>query len=230
MWKRAKGCGVLAVALFVGTPLTAQQVGQAGGIPSGKADSKAPAGIKVIDRFGSALVLQASGGSVAIERELGAVSSKSSLELQWIMVVDSSLGLVFDGAVGAEGTYSKPYFQYLANMKMRALKPVTAFEVRFLVFDVWKDFQVLLSFSQLEDLAAGQQKSFKRVWGYYGESQLRDHYISIGYVSRVRLADGSTIVADTAPVLKVAQAIQSSVTVQNLTPKPEPIPSLTPQS
>jgi hypothetical protein len=190
-------------------------------------DSKA---IAVIDQVGSAVVLQANGGSVAIPYGFGAVSSKSSLELQWVMVVDSSLGLVFEGPVGAEGVYDKPYYRYSVNMKMKALKPVTAFEVRILAFSVWKDFEVLLAFSQLEDLAAGQQKSFKRLWGYYGESQLRDHYVSVAYVARVRLADGSTIIADTAPVLKAAQAIQSSVTIQDLTPKPEPIPSLTPQS
>jgi hypothetical protein len=190
-------------------------------------DSKA---IAVIDQVGSAVVLQANGGSVAIPYGFGAVSSKSSLELQWVMVVDSSLGLVFEGPVGAEGVYDKPYYRCSVNMKMKALKPVTAFEVRILAFSVWKDFEVLLAFSQLEDLAAGQQKSFKRLWGYYGESQLRDHYVSVAYVARVRLADGSTIIADTAPVLKAAQAIQSSVTIQDLTPKPEPIPSLTPQS
>ena len=190
-------------------------------------DSKA---IAVIDQVGSAVVLQANGGSVAIPYGFGAVSSKSSLELQWVMVVDSSPGLVFEGPVGAEGVYDKPYYRYSVNMKMKALKPVTAFEVRILAFSVWKDFEVLLAFSQLEDLAAGQQKSFKRLWGYYGESQLRDHYVSVAYVARVRLADGSTIIADTAPVLKAAQAIQSSVTIQDLTPKPEPIPSLTPQS
>lgn len=197
---------------------------------SGVAPAQDAKSIAVIDQIGSAIVVQANGGSVAIPYGFGAVSAKSSLELQWVMVVDSSLGLVFDGPVGAEGVYDKPYYRYSSNMKMRALKPVTAFEVRILAFSVWKDFEVLLAFSQLEDLSAGQQKSFKRLWGYYGESQLRDHYVTVAYVSRVRFADGTTIVADTTPVLKAAQAIQSSVTLQDLTPKPEPIPSLTPQS
>jgi hypothetical protein len=140
------------------------------------------------------------------------------------MVADSSLGLVFDGPVGAHGVYDAPWFRYQANMRMRALKPVAAFEVRILNFDIWHQFTGALSFSQLEDLNAGQQKSFERVWGIYGESQLRDHFVSVAYVARVRYADGTTIVADATPALKAAQAIQSSITLQDLEPKPEPIP------
>ena len=178
----------------------------------------------VIDRVGTALITKASGGSVKIQRGLGAVSNRSSLELEWVMVMDSTLGIVFDGAVGANGVFEDPWYRYESNMRMFALVPVQAFEVRILTFDVWHQFTGTLSFSQLEDLAAGQQKSFDRVWGIYGESQLRDHFISVAYVARVRLADGRTIVADPTPALKAAQAIQASVTIQDLEPKPEPVP------
>jgi hypothetical protein len=140
------------------------------------------------------------------------------------MIADSSLGLVFDSPVGARGVYDSPWFRYQSNMRVRALKPIAAFEVRILAFDVWRQFTSTLSFSQLEDLSAGQQKSFERVWGIYGESQLRDHFISIAYVARVRYADGTTIVADPTPALKAAQAIQASVMLQDLDPKPEPVP------
>ena len=178
----------------------------------------------VIDRVGSAIITQGSGGSVKISRGLGSVSARSTLELQWVMVTDSTLGIIFDAPVGAKGFFDDPWFRYESEMKMRALVPVQAFEVRILTFDVWHQFTGTLSFSQLEDLTAGQQKTFDRLWGIYGESQLRDHFISVAYVAKVRLADGRTIVADPAPALKAAQAIQSSITIQDLEPKPEPIP------
>ncbi len=178
----------------------------------------------VLDHVGTASITQASGGSVRISRGLGAVSNRSTLELHWVMVTDSTLGIVFAAPVGASGLYDDPWFRYESNMKMRALVPVQAFEVRILTFDVWHQFTGTLSFSQLEDLAPAQEKSFDRVWGIYGESQLRDHFISVAYVAKVRLADGRTIVADPAPALKAAQAIQASITIQDLEPKPEPIP------
>jgi hypothetical protein len=178
----------------------------------------------VIDRVGTAIITKASGGSVKIQRGLGAVSNRSTLELDWVMVTDSTLGIVFDSPVGAQGVFDDPWFRYESNMKMRALLPVQAFEVRILTFDVWHQFTGTLSFSQLEDLAPGQQKSFDRVWGIYGEGQLRDHFISVAYVAKVLLADGRTMIADQAPALKAAQAILASITIQDLEPKPEPIP------
>src|SRR6266550_907990 len=124
----------------------------------------------VLEHVGTAIITQASGGSVRIPRGLGAVAIRSTLELQWVMDTDSTLGIVFDAPVGASGVYDDPWFRYESNMKMRALVPVQAFEVRILTFDVWHQFTGTLSFSQLEDLASGQQKDFDRVWGIYGES------------------------------------------------------------
>ena len=63
------------------------------------------------------------------------------------------------------------------------------------------------------------------MWGIYGESQLRGHFTSIAYIARVRLADGRTIEADPTPALKAAQAVQAAITLQDLLPRSEPIPS-----
>ncbi len=187
-------------------------------------DGQAPKDVVIVQTNGTAITTQASGGSVKIPHGLGVVSSRSTLELQWVMVTDSSLGLLFDGPVGASGVFDDPWYRYSADMHMRALQSIAAFEVRILTFDIWHQFTGTLSFSQLEDLATNQKKNFGRVWGIYGESQLRDHFISVAYVAKVRYADGRTVIADPTPALKAAQAIQGSVTLQDLEPKPEPVP------
>lgn len=181
---------------------------------------------ETVASVGTAVVTRMSGGPVKIARGLGAVSNRSSLELEWIMVTDSTLGIVFDGPVGAKGIFDAPWYRYAADMKMRALAPVAAFEVRILTFDIWGQHTETLSFTQLEDMTAGQSKSFDRVWGIYGESRLRSHLTSIAYIASVRLADGRTIKADPSPVLRAAQAIQGSITLQDLEPKAEPVPSI----
>lgn len=189
--------------------------------------AQAPAREEVVERVGTAVITKAPGGSVAIARGFGAVSSNSSLSLEWTMVNDSTLGLIFDGPVRASGTYTDPWFRFNVDVRVRALTGVQAFEVRVLTFNVWGEFTGILSFTQLEDLKVGQKKNFGRLWGIYGESVLREHFSSIAYVARVRTADGRTVAADPTPALKAAQRIQSNITLQDLLPKAEPVP-LTP--
>ena len=137
------------------------------------------------DRIGSAFANLAYGGSVRIARGMGGVSARSSLQLEWFVVTDSTLSVMFDNAVGAKGDEEDGWYRYQVDMHMRALAPVSAFEVRILTFNVWRQFTGTLSFTQLEDLEVGQNKTFERVWGYHGESQLRGHRTSIAYVARV---------------------------------------------
>ena len=152
------------------------------------------------------------------------MSGASSLELEWFMVNDSSLSLVFGDPVGAKGDEDDGWYRYQVDMHMRALAGVRAFEVRIVTFNVWRQFTGTLSFTQLEDLESGQDKTFERRWGYHGESQLRGHRTSIAYVARVMLENGEIVVADPELVLKLATDIQESVTLQDLEPEVEPLP------
>jgi len=181
---------------------------------------------KVLEELGGAKLVQGEAKDVKIQRGFNTVSRESSLRLEWLMVQDTSMGLTFEEAVGAYGVYDEPWFRYSVDLKMLANKTITAFEVRVVTFNVWHQFTGVLSFTQLEDLPPGKDKKFSRVWGLYGESRLRAHFTSIAYVAKVRLAGGETVVADPQLVLKAAQAIQSSVTLQDLEPKPEPVPGI----
>jgi len=177
-----------------------------------------------VDRIGSAVATVASGGSVRINRGLGGVSSRSSLELEWFMVNDPSLSIVFDEPVGAKGDEDDGWYWYEVDMHMNALAPVKAFEVRIMTFNVWRQFTGTLAFTQLEDLEAGQDKTFERSWGSHVESRLRAHLTSIAYVARVMLQSGEIVVADPELVLKLAKEIEESVTLQDLEPDVEPSP------
>lgn len=157
------------------------------------------------------------------------VSNRSSLRLEWYMVVDSTMGVTFDEPVGAKAHFNDTYFRYESDMKMLALRQITAFEVRILTFNIWKQFTGTLTFTQLEDMRPGQDKGFKRYFGVFGQSRLREHFTTIVYVARVRLANGETIVADQQPVLDLAQTIQSDLTIQDLEPEQEQVP-LVPRS
>ena len=182
-------------------------------------ETSAQAPVEVI---GTATVSYASGGSVKISRGMGGVSARSSLELEWFMVNDSTLDIIFSEPVGAKGDEDDGWYSYEVDMKMLAIRPVKAFEVRVITFNVWGEFTGTLSFTQLEDLSAGQKKGFKRTWGLLSESSLRPHRTSITYVAKVMLYDGTVIVADPMPALTLAQRIQEDVTLQDLDPVTEP--------
>ncbi len=179
-----------------------------------------------IERIGTAVVQEASGGPVRFDGARGlVVGDRSTLELRWLMVQDSTLGLGFDGPAGVKGVVTDgdvQWYQYEADLKLVAYAPVTAFEVRVLTFNVWNEFTGTISFTQLEDLRAGQRRKFKRFWGWYGEGLLRAHRTSVAYLARVRLLDGRVVVADPAPALKAVQRIQPGLTLRDLEPQPEP--------
>jgi hypothetical protein len=177
---------------------------------------------KELERVGTAVVSEAVGPPVHISAGLRIVSARSTLRLNWIMINDPSLSIIFDGLVGAQGTFQDDWFRYAADLRMHALAPVTAFEVRVITFDVWNNFTGTLAFSQLEDLKANQKKNFGRWWGLLSESDVRDHCTSITYIAKVKLSDGKVIIADPTPALRAAQRIQEKVTLQDLEPRKEP--------
>jgi len=182
---------------------------------------------QVVDRVGSAVILKYSGGPVAFMQGLRVVSRQSSLQLEWYVVIDSSLGIVLDGPVGAAAWYDNPWHRYSVDAHILALDSIAAFEVRVMTFSVWRDFTGTLTFTQLEDLRPGQRKNFNGlVYGLYGESQLRAHTTSIAYIARVRHSNGRTVMASTDAVLRIARQLQAAITEQDLSPKPEPIPQL----
>jgi hypothetical protein len=179
----------------------------------------------VVARVGSAVITRTSGGSVKVGSGAHSVGDRSTLELDWIMIADSTLGLVFEEPVGVFGaTANGSWYRLGADLRMRALAPVTAFEVRILTFNVWREFTGTLSFTQLEDLEPQQKKAFERFWGVYTEEAIREHQISVAYVARVRFDDGTVREADLEPVLEAARAIQGSITADDLEPAAEPYP------
>jgi hypothetical protein len=180
---------------------------------------------EVVARIGSAVVTRMSGGPVKVGSGTQAVGGRSTLELDWIMIADSTLGLVFDEPVGAFGSPAQgSWYRLAADLRVRALEPVSAFEIRILTFNVWREFTGTLSFTQLEDMEAQQKKRFERSWGVYPEDAIREHQISVAYIARVRLADGTVLDADVEPVMQAARAIQGSFTTKDLEPVEESVP------
>ena len=169
----------------------------------------------VAERIGTVSIFVDDGPSVLYGFS---TNGGSSLTYDWVVVVDSSLGLVFERPAGVQawGTPTNPQIRLDADV--RAIKPVAAYEIRVLTFDVWRRHTGTLIYARFQDIKPGEKKGVKRTWGGYTEAEARLQLTSILYVAKVRYQDGRTVVADASPVLRAAQTISASITVQDLEP------------
>lgn len=162
----------------------------------------------VVGQLGSALVLWSE--EIPIARS--AWDRQDQLRYQWYMVQDSSLSLVFEEPSGIRGALN-------ADLDLQALARIRAFEVRAMVFSVFDEPLRTLSFTTIEDLEEGKKVNYNPTWYDLFDESSRV-YSSVMWVSRVRLEDGTIIVADTEPVLMAARLINDGVVLQDLSPQP----------
>jgi len=171
-----------------------------------------------LERVGTATITVSKGPRLAADLVANAASS---LAYDWVVVSDSSLGLVFDGVGGARAAGSPAAPEIRLDADVRALAPVSAYEIRVITVDVWRRHTATLVYSRLQDIKTGEKKGVKRTWGGFEARDVRLQLTSITYVSKIRFQDGRTVVADPAPVLKAAQMIGAAITVQDLEPTSE---------
>ncbi len=106
---------------------------------------------------------------------------------------------------------------YMASYKVKAVDALSAFEVRFIIFDLWGEHVTTLSTTEVRDLDAGAEESFSASWRASPNVAER-HYGSIAYVARVRTKAGIVIEADQAAVLREALKFSKKFKPEDLEP------------
>lgn len=171
------------------------------------------------------LISRDSGGSNQTPLGYGIVVNKeSSLQREWIVVNSPSFPASIKTPAGIKTSYESKgsdYF-YGTDLTLETKEELSAFEIRFLVFDVWGDHVRTLSFDEIADIPVGK-KDFQPRWSLYSENEASAHYASIGWVARVRTRAGKVIDADPTPVLAEAKRFSKKFTASDLDPaKPTP--------
>jgi len=174
-------------------------------------------------------VTRADGGSITTVLGYGfAVAKDSSLKREWIAVHDPTVPADLDATPGVTTVYiSKQYgseYRYRAKFRLTTRKALRAVEVRFLIFDVWGQHVRTLSFEEVSDIPSGVTKDLTAEWQLYSENEVEKHYASIGYVARVRLADGRVVEAPTNTVVEEARKFSAKFSAEQLEPKPPTAP------
>jgi len=166
------------------------------------------------------------GGSVVTDMGYSyKVNATSSLKREWFVVRDESSPATVEGPAGIDVTYkqgqqySLGQFQYHAAYTIRAKEPISAFELRIHVFDVFGKLIKTLSATELADLP--DTRGFDGTWRIFSENEASEAYASVTYIAQVRTASGRVYEIDRAAVFEQVRKVGRKITEADLEPKKE---------
>lgn len=130
------------------------------------------------------------GGSVTIG--IIDLNKGSSLRRWWVVLNDPSCPIQLENA-GIETTYNERFHncEFRATGSAKASKAVRAFEVRFVLYDVFGDYMTTLAATEVTDLASGATYSFRDVSWNAPMSHASQLLKVVAFVARVRTEDST---------------------------------------
>ena len=151
-------------------------------------------------RVGNAIIIESFGPRLS--RTGPIILEHGSLRNRWIMVQDSTMGVVFTQPSGVK--MNSPDFD--GDVDLRALTRVVAVEVRALLFNVWDEFSAYVSATRLLDANVGETWGMDPRWVDV-EAPATEHRTSLMWVNRVMFADESYFEADLEPVVEAVRLL-----------------------
>jgi hypothetical protein len=137
-------------------------------------------------------------------------NSKSSLHLEWYVLNDPTCPIQLIGAGIREyeqtGSYPATY-HYQANLQMQVLEPVTAYQVKFHLYNVFGQFLDELIVYKVQDLEAKeiwQQEEFFARSATKSQGELLK---VIAYITLIRKLDGTMWSYNKIPVAKIVEEL-----------------------
>jgi hypothetical protein len=140
-------------------------------------------------------VLEAVGPPLFGRREFYRPVPPLQLRNRWIVVQDSTFGLVFTQPSGVKPEVDS----YESDVYLRALQNVRAIEVRSLVFNVWGDLAAYLGMTVLVEGRTGASWDLHPRWVIPG-APTHEHRTSVMWVHRVMFEDESVLEVDLDPI------------------------------
>jgi hypothetical protein len=177
--------------------------------------SGAPVSITV-DRSEGPDVTVSLGHGVILNRE-------STLKREWFVVRDAQAPATIEGPAGIRVVFkdgdrgSRGEYQYAGSYRLVVREPITAFEVRAVVIDVFGRTMKTLSSTELVPLTGG--RDFRPAWRIFSENEASEAFASVIYVAQVRTAAGRVYVADRAAIFDQVRKVASRLTEADLDPK-----------
>jgi hypothetical protein len=154
-------------------------------------------------------------------------NKESSLKQEWVVIDDPQVMARFLTVSGVTTTYdsrrsseySQSFLYRVRHQWMSGSVPLSAIEFRFLTFNVWGNHGRTLCASYIKDIKPLTKYWEDSEWRLFSENEAWEHSASIGYVARVRTADGKVIEADADLILREAKRFTEKFTEADLEPK-----------
>ncbi len=162
------------------------------------------------------------GGSVKIDLGSGKLlNNESSLRREWYVIKDTTAPASFPEGGGLNVVYktAASKFQYNFDYRIAPNEPITAFEVRVHVFDVFGVQMQTLSATEVTDFT--DKKFFSAFWNIFDENNAAQALTSIAYIAQVRTASGKLYQIDRSLVLEEVRKINRTFTGADLDSKKE---------
>lgn len=153
-----------------------------------------------IAEVGTSLVVQSVGPRLL--RMGPIILQRFALYNRWVMVQDSTMGVVFTRPGGVKASVP----DYVGDVSLTALSDVVAIEVRSLVFNVWNDLAGHLAVTRLVDQSIGESWSMDPRWTGVERSPT-EHRTSVTWVHRVMFGNESIFEADLDVVREAVLAL-----------------------
>lgn len=149
----------------------------------------------------------------------------STLKREEFVITDELAPAVLKGSMGFKvlyktgERYSTGQYQYSMDYLFIPTEPLSAFEVRVHVFDIFGRFIRTLSSIELADLT--EQKLFTPTWRILSENEASEAFLSVAYIAQVRTSSGKVYEIDRAAVLEQVRKVNKRITEAELMPKAE---------
>ncbi len=173
---------------------------------------------------GSITVDRSEGPDVTVALGYGVVLNKeSTLKRDWYVVRDAQAPAFIEGPAGIRVIYkdgdrsSRGEYQYAGAYRLVVREPITAFEVRAIVIDVFGRTIKTLSSTEILPLTGG--RDFRAAWRIFSENEAAEAFASVFYVAQVRTAAGRVYVADRSAVFDQVRKVVSRLTEADFEPK-----------
>ena len=108
-------------------------------------------------------------------------------------------------------------YVYTVDYDLQVSAPVSAVEIRFILFDIWGQRTKTLSATEITEMPSGSYK-LSHQWRRLSENEASEHFASISYISQIRLASGDIVMADQDAVLAEARKFSEVVSMGDLAP------------
>lgn len=138
------------------------------------------------------------------------------MQREFITVSDNTLPARLTSCVGITTAYepttdrSQSGYFYQTSYAVCAIEPIVAFQVRFLLFNVWNAYVRALTSTQISDICVEKIHHHKDRWHLENKNETVEHFATVSFIAAVRTVDGQVYHTDTRPIANAVRDLSGT--------------------